>query len=278
VPAVNPRVLDLARQLARLAVDYADLIIAAALALYVSYEGLQNDLKGDELTQATVALLAVLAIVIFRERWERSRAVRSVEAALSVATSAKPWRVLNANMTWELLASDGSKAIARADKDIRFEQDEVFSLYEWQSRPVGTVTRHECQGRAAGSAAFRPLPIIYDALPGPGGRTYRVISLEGVWRRGQRMTYRSERELQDFFKEPRENVSVRVDVPTDHISLTVIWPRDRKPRHIEVERSGRAADIIDIKQLKRAGQGRSKHVVTVAAPTLNEQITISWDW
>ena len=62
-----------AGRLGHAVVDYADLLIAAGLAIYVSYAGLKDELAGDELTQVTVALLGVLAIVIFRERWERAR-------------------------------------------------------------------------------------------------------------------------------------------------------------------------------------------------------------
>ena len=262
----------------RLAVDYVDLIIAALLALYVSYGGIRETLKGDELTQATVALLGVLAIVIFRERWERTKAVEGVERALNVATAVKPWRVLNAKMTWELVAQDGSLAIATTEKDLRIEQDEVFAIHEWHSRPIGEVTRHEFFGRPAGEATFRPLRMMLEDLPGPGGRTYRIISLEGLWRRGQRLTYRSERDLKDFFKEPRESIAVVIEVPTDEITITVIWPKEKKPYAVELERSGRVAEPIDASSLKGAGKGRVKHVERISAPKLGEKITISWQW
>jgi len=275
---VRRRGLQLAAKLGRFLVDYADVVIAAGLALYVSYAGLRNQLEGDELAQATVAVLGVLALVILRERRQRSGAVERVERMLTTATSEKSWRVLNADMSWELLETDGTRAVARAAKEIRIEHDEVFSIYEWQSRPVGEVAQLSYEGRASEERQFREFPIIYRNLPGPEGRTYNVISLEGMRRRGQRMTYCSERLLEDSFTEARENVSVRIEIPTDHITLTVVWPKDRKPHQLEVERSGRVAEVIDLGRLKRAGQGRTKHVERISSPRLGETIVISWQW
>jgi hypothetical protein len=270
-----------ARRLARAVADgileYAELLIAIAIAAYVGYTSVVGSLGVKELLQATAGLLVVLAFAMVRERHERLRVASAVDAALSATDAPKPWRVLDARFEWDLQTDDGRSAVATVEKEIWIEQDEVYSLFEWSSKPVGTVVRHDCTAQLPGSQGFQPVPIVYDDLPGPDGRTYRIISLEGVHRRGDRLRYRSERELDGFFLEARENISISIEIPTDRLLLEILWPRGRAPKTLRIERTGQTPKSVAVGSLGRKA-GRVKLSEPIDDPRLGEHVTVTWSW
>lgn len=267
-----------AKAVARFAVDYLDLLIAAGLAIYFAVSGITGGVKDDDLVAAAIALLGVLALATFRERWERAKAVGEIQHAVSIASASKPWSVLDATYSWDLQSDDGRRAHSRVRKEVRIEQDEVMTLYEFSARAVGTVTSHRCWGRRAGAAADFAMPIIHDSVKGRQGRRYRLISLESTFNRGDRLTCWSERELKDFFTDDTEDVSINVEVPTDAMTLVVVWPATRKPRTLTLERSDRRPDWLDVDRLETLADGRVKLVERVNDPRLGERVMLSWTW
>src|SRR5215211_1410161 len=154
------------------AIDYLDLLIAAGLAVLFSYMGARNTLHDDGLTQATIALLGVLSLVIFRERWERKKIVDKVDSAMASVGSAKPWHVLEDVTTWDIKRPE--LATTTSVKDLRFLHNEVVSIYEFQAITTGAVTMPTYRGGAVGGPQVDlPLAERFTA----GGRTYLLISL-----------------------------------------------------------------------------------------------------
>jgi hypothetical protein len=133
-----------------------DALVALALGITFAVLGLLNVVEGDALTEATLALLAVLALAIVRERTSRQsfvtgatrvqetvakiqESIAKIEESVSSLRTGMPYRVLMHEVAWELLTADGSFAVARKLMRLRFLQNNVISLYDY-SRPGGRVS------------------------------------------------------------------------------------------------------------------------------------------
>ena len=258
------------KKLGRFAVDYVDLLIALGLAIAFTYLGFVNKLKDDALTQATVGLLGVLALVIFRERWERHKSVESIDRAVAAVGSDKTWQVLDEELTWDIQSPE--LAISTCDRDLRFLAPEVISIYEFQTNPAGTVANYSCKGGRRGDP-MRDLTML-PPVASADGRTYRLISLEGVWRRGERMKFRSTRELQGTFLQNQENVSKLVQIPTDRIVFRILWPEGKPPAMVRLERDGRESELLK----PRIREKRTQLEKSIENPQLGERINVWWTW
>src|SRR4051812_7341681 len=98
--------------------DYVDLLLAAGLAVTFTVLGALNSLEGDALTQAAIGLLAVLSIVIFRERWERRKASEGIDRAVQSVNHARPWQVLDETLTWDIRSQQSASSLS--ERDLRF--------------------------------------------------------------------------------------------------------------------------------------------------------------
>ncbi|HEV3318408.1 MAG TPA: hypothetical protein VG053_01580 [Solirubrobacteraceae bacterium] len=256
--------------------DYFELVLAAALAIVVTGLAFAGEITTKQLIQATIALLVALAISVIRERRERKAQGDRLEKNLMIARADKPWQVLDEQLVWDVSAPDGSYAQATTTKELQFMQDEVLSVYEYRYNPSGTVLRHECKGGARGEP-MTDLPIIQRDFPGPGSRIYRIISLQRVWRRGEIMTFESERELGDSFLSADERVSKEISVPTARVSMRVIWPPGRELKGLWLER-GEGPPLNVLGRLKRAPGARISYDEVIQDPKVGERIIVRWNW
>jgi len=265
------------KRLIRLSGEYLDLLLAAGVAVTLAILGLVGMLHGDHLTEATVGVLAVLSATLVRDRWRRERLGEAVQDVLAVSRTGKPWEVLSAEFSWELFDAEGRRAQARSNKVVRFLQDEVLTIYEF-SRPDGRVTEHVCKGSLLGERLKRDLPVMHDGFPGPRNRRYRIISLENVMRRGQRMEIESVRTLNDSFLLPHESVMVEIEVPTDEITMSITWPADRVPNKVQFARDDEPVTTVG-SDLHRLPDGRNRFDHRVSGSIeMGEHFVVSWDW
>ena len=258
------------KRLGRFALDYLDLLIAAAMAVAFTALGALNHLKGDALTQAAIGLLGVLGFVIFRERVERRKAVEGIDRAVESIGAAKPWQVLQEDLTWDIRSPESATCVS--ERDVRFLGAEVFTIYEFERGTTGRVTQRICKGAARGDA-LRPLHIL-QSFVGPDGLLYQLISLEEVRRRGDRMDLRYERQLTGSFLGDRENVSKEVQFETDRLVMRIGWPATKPPATVRLERTNRPSETVDTKSRK----GRVTLEKTIDNPRIGEVINISWTW
>jgi hypothetical protein len=295
------------RTCGRFMLGYVDVLAAIIFALIAIYLSARGDLHGDVLTEANIALIIAVTLVIFRDRWERqetitqlqrsirqerkdavlkiqgavcterTKAVAGIERAISALNGSKAWRILEEHVSWDLFEHDGSRAKAIARKVFMFNQDEVLCVYEYQLPPVGKaeVTKHLCFGGE--HEPLDALPIIQTNFSGPAGRMYRLISLRRVWRREEIMHFRSERDLKDHFLENSEHVSKEISSPTASITIEVKWPLDRAPRGLSLERTDRPRESIDTNTLALV-DGRQVFNKTIPDPVLGECLCVSWTW
>lgn len=263
-----------ARAAGRYFLKYLELVLALGLAIVLSYLSLTGEIDAKGLTLASVGLLVAVAIALVRERVERDSLLSHIKEASELARADKPWQVLDERLVWDVSGLGGSYAKATVEKELQFMQDEVFSIYEYQYKSHGRVLTHVCQGGVRGGPMAN-LPIIQKDFPGPEGRVYRLISLQRIWRRGEIMAFRSDRELEDHFCEVQEDVSKEVSVQTARVSMRVIWPPDSKPKAVWLERGERQVHI-EPARLKHAG-GRWSYEEVIEDPQLGEKIILKWE-
>jgi hypothetical protein len=293
---------------------YGDAVLAAGAAVGVGFFAAIGSLKGDALTGATVGLLGVISFVLIRERWMREggferlklqlgavktdadAAKRSAEEARDAVNSTNtavveatrgaqdliralagesPYEVLSAIYSWEILDIEGREAVGRNVKDIRFIADRVFCLYE-QYTPTGRLSDHKCWGTVEGRGRTL-LPIMHEEFPGPEGKKYRMVSLEGFLNRGQRMKFESERKILDSFQEPRESVRVDLEVPTDRVGIEVIWPAGNGLESLDLERTGHRPQNV-LNELQQLRDGRHRLFFQIEDPVRGDKIYVIWRW
>lgn len=260
------------KKLALMAIDYADLLLAAVLALVFSVLGALGTISGDSIVQANLALLGVLALGLFRERWLRVGAQERVDRDASALASDRPWQVLEEELRWDI--TDQLLATATATREIRFTQPESVSIYEFQSTPPGAkLLLHRCEGRRRKTDTPRNLPIVGE-ITGELGRSYTLISLERIYSAGDHLHWTSVRKLQGYFQAKTENVSKAIKMPTDHLTLRVTWPPDCAPHEVRLERTGDPARLLET----RIKTGRAYVVAMISDARLGETISIAWDW
>jgi hypothetical protein len=257
-------------RLGHFALDYVDLLLAAILAMLFWLLGAFDQLEGDGLTEAAIALLGVLSIAVFRERWERRKAVEAVNRAVDSVGRPRAWQVLEETLTWNIRSPTSAESVS--ERDVRFLGPEVFTIQEFERGTSGSVTQRRCQGAARGHP-LQPLRVLEPGILGPEGRMHYVICLEGVWRRGDRMTMRYERQLTNSFLAERENVSKEVQRETDRLIIRVAWPRAKPPTEVRLERNGHTELLHP-----RMRDGRATVEQIIDNPPLGEVINIVWTW
>jgi hypothetical protein len=258
------------KKLARFALDYVDVLIAAALALVFTYMGARNQLEGDALTQAAIGLLGALSFVIFRERWERRKAVEGVDRAVQSIGRPRPWEVLDEKLTWDIRSPQSATCLS--ERDLRVLGPEVFTIHEFERGTTGAVTQRRASGAAPGDP-LAPLRVLEPGILGPEGRMYHVICLERAWTRGERLRLRYERQLTNSFLAERENVSKQVQSETDRLVMRVAWPAEKPPTAVRLERTTGQNALHP-----KTRQERARIEETIENPRVGEVITISWTW
>ncbi|HUA75463.1 MAG TPA: hypothetical protein VL988_11950 [Solirubrobacteraceae bacterium] len=219
-------------------------------------------------------LLIAVSFGLLRDQWRREKLLSRIEGLVAGFESEKAWEALDVDCAWSIESADGSRASACTKRTLRFVRDEVLTIYEF-SQSAGKTTSPITKG-AFGDEAERALPVLCEDFPGPLGRMYRIISLEGVRRRGDQLKIQSDRVLENSFLEDRESVSFTPEVPTDRLALSVTWPKDRNPTGVWIEREGERQHVI--RDVKENSEGRVTYRCEFSSPSLGEPIAIAWDW
>jgi membrane protein implicated in regulation of membrane protease activity len=265
------------RQLATGAAERADAIFLLAAGATVGLLGVFGLVKGDNLTSATLFVLAVLGFALIRERSHRLRTNENVASlaedvagtreAVSSLHSGSPYHVLLDEATWDISAPDGSKAKGARKKKIKFVQNRVFALYDFA----------EGDGRED-DVRYTPGTKVHE-FPFEG-RRYRVISLGRFYSRDDEIDFSIERNLTDSFLKQSENIGVRTLDITNRLRMNVIWPRDRKPRAVRLGKTTASgvSHYDDVTAQMTVRDGRPFYSVEIAEPEQGGLITVEWEW
>lgn len=255
-------------------VDYWDLILAIGAALTVAVLGTLGQIETETLTTATLVVLAALAGVTLRERYERRKGIDEIRSLTSATLSDKPWHVLDERLSWDLLNS--TDAVVSDRRNLRFLDAESVAVWEFFSGPSGgEVVEHKCLGGPMGVRVLREWPVMKETFMADANRRYRVVSTNGIWKRGDRVTWESTRRLKDFFPETEEGVTKTVLMPTDQLIMQVLWPAGLPPRNVRFERDKHEPRYLTPKIDKN---GRECVSVDVGRAYVGEVINIRWEW
>lgn len=271
-------------------VDYWDLMLAVAGALAVATLGVIGKIDTEALTTATLAVLAALTGVTFRERYDRRKQVaeshelaeavrdqrpwRELDETIREALSNKPWHVHEERLSWDITTS--RDATVHDHRILRFLDSESVAVWEFFSGPPGgKVVDHKCEGGPVGVQKLRDWPVMKETFMADANRRYRVVSTNGIWRRGDRVSWKSTRRLRDFFPETEEGVTKTVLMPTDQLTMQVTWPKGMPPTNVRMCRDN-APDRYLSPQIDADGRKLVREDLGKVA--IGEVINIRWDW
>ena len=235
-----------------------------------------------------MGVLAALAGVTVRERYERRKELKETrQLATAVRTelgnvadavrsglaaqSDKPWHVMKETVSWDIVSS--AQASVADHRTIRFLHAETVAVWEFFRGPDGaTVPKHECQGGALGMPLLN-WPVMGETFMDENNRRYRIVSTNGIWRRGDEADWNSARELLDFFPEKSEGVTKSVLMPTDELTMKVTWPAGLAPSQVKFWQGARQSFM----KVHKDPTGRP-FVTETLAPLLGETVAIRWEW
>jgi hypothetical protein len=211
------------------------------------------------------------------------RLVTSLLSSRSIQTLAELWKlwrkitrslaeegmyeVLEYEGTLELLDPRGETAQFQKRERVRYLQNETIA-YQDQAWGDGKIL------------------LDYQCSPGtpvdryrPGQKTYVLISLRDVKRRGDVDEFHIQWRLRDAFLRSRELLETEVSHRTRKLRVQLIFPAGRPPQRI-VLREGRrpTAQPLPPEALLRLPDGRWRVLWEKAKPRLHERYTLQWDW
>lgn len=177
-----------------------------------------------------------------------------------------PYEILDFDSTLTLHDPRGERATLEKVEQVRFLQDGVvaFCDHVWGDGEVG---EYSCSPGV-------PVDKYSD-----GHRTNVLVSLREAKSKGDLITFRSTRQLHDALTGAEEWLETEVDHPTRHLRLAVVFPKERRPFRLNVERNG-ASEALELngERLQTLADGQTKVVWQTDNPPLGEVITLKWTW
>jgi hypothetical protein len=287
---------------ARDQLDHLDVLIAAALGLLFTVLGLIDEANGDALAQAAIALLALLAFSVLRDRRAREDLEDAIEAVKSGLASVRdgftktvndvestvnrtlaemaadyPYHTRRLVLEWDLVAPDGTLAIATKKRSVRFTRNNVVSVNE-HHKADGSVEEYSIEGGVQNQ--LEPLSTFPEPLIDDRGRPIVLVALRRPYKLGECMEIVSHRKLKNSFTKTTEYVNLEVESPTEEVEFRLIWPAGSNPREVRLTRErGRSHGApIAAERLESQPDGRIQLSHTVADPQIGESLTIVWEW
>jgi hypothetical protein len=272
----------------RTQLDYLDVVVAAVLGLVFTVLGLIDKANGEALAQAAIALLALLAFSLIRDRRARERLetmLQTLEAGFqttgdaikaTVAEMAEdfPYHTRRFALEWDIEAPDGSLAYFKSTREIRFTRNNVVTIIE-RSSGEGRVADHSIEGGPKGEPRA-PLEQI-SRLRDERGRFIDIVSLGRQWKFGELMEVVTRRTLKNSFRDRRsEYVGLEIVGPTDEVEIRIVWPQGVDPRGLRLARQG--GPTVSLERLHRQPDGRMGLDHKIADPHVGETMTLHWGW
>lgn len=261
----------------RWAGEVAEPLVAVVAGLGLAVAGLTGALTGDKLTAATLLVLSVVALSLLRERTLRVSAKHAINAlgsridattdAVNAIQTGNPYTVLSHETTWDIVEPDGSLVVATRVKKLRIDQNKVVSLYDI------------AEGEGTREIAYSPGEAVASFFG--EGHWLTLVSLGRVYYRGEHFDFTVKRTARDAFVRKHEAINVLTRDRTEHLRLTVKWPKDTPPTAVGLSRATpseewRTEDVTHL--LEHDEDGRPFYRVTIRDPEKGGIVTIEWDW
>lgn len=177
------------------------------------------------------------------------------------------YEVLEHEATLELLDTRGKRAQVRKRQRVRYLQDQILAFQDQAWGDGEILLEYRC---TPGVEADR-----YEA----GHKTYILISLREVKRRGETDEFRIEWQFRDGFLRTQEECGSEINHRTKRLALQVLFPGERPPRRAWlVEELQRRKTLLPQKAIEQLPDGRWLVSWEVKRPRLNERYFLRWEW
>ena len=174
------------------------------------------------------------------------------------------YKVLNSEISLELLDSKGRKAIYRKVQTIKFLQDTI--AYQDTAWGNGDIFADYKVSPGKAVDFFRD-----------GDRHRILISLRGTKQKYETTTIRIERLIRDGYTHDTEDFQADVDHTTKELSLAVIFPKNRHPKQVQwIEQQSKRS--INAENTQTLPDGRQKVSWQIKHPKLHERYIMRWHW
>jgi hypothetical protein len=227
---------------------YGDPLATLIVALAFAVAGVAGVAGQKVVAAATLLVLAAVAGVMLRQRHvieeakksidmvppalhDVREAIKKVDRTVDAVTSHDAYELLDHAVEWDVVVPDGSVAHAKRRKRLRFNQDDVVSIYELGKATGGSPDRTE-------EWTFDKEEIEEVGKVSIGGEDYVLIGLGYRYQRNDELTYTSTRVLRGLFTDAQNRVSHRVREHTYQLRVRVMWPAEGPPpKRVRIEES-----------------------------------------
>lgn len=177
------------------------------------------------------------------------------------------YEVLEHDMTLELLDKQGKKAHIYKRQRVRYLQNNIIAF----------------QDQAWGDGEIL---LDYHCTPGvevdryrPGHKTYVLISLQEVKRRGDLDEFNIEWDIRDGFIRSEEQWGSEISHRMRNFKISVIFPKTRPPKQIAlVTYLGKGTYPLSQDDTVKLPDGRWRATWQTKKPKLHEQYSFKWEW
>lgn len=177
------------------------------------------------------------------------------------------YEVLEYHARLKLHDIKGKKATYFKDQKVRFLQNHIMA-YQDQAWGDGNIfADYKC---SPGVAVDR-----YQQ-----GNVWRIlISLRQTKHKGDIETFHIERAIEDGFIKAVEHFQARIDHPTQHLSMSVIFPAKRFPKRVGVveQRTNRTTEL-DSSNIQNLPDGQVLATWSMEYPKVGEAYNLRWEW
>jgi hypothetical protein len=177
------------------------------------------------------------------------------------------YEVLDYESTLELLNMDGTKAVFKKRKKIRYLQDEVIA-YQDHAWGDGDILHNYRTSRGKPVDQYRY-----------GYKTYILLSLREVQNRGDIDEFNIQWNIRHGFLKPDGYWATDVSQPMRQLKINVIFPKTRPPQQLSMEESNhRRTTSLDRNAQQRLPDGRWLVTWEMNNPRLHELYVLRWIW
>ncbi|MFW6116385.1 MAG: hypothetical protein ACOC6F_01540 [bacterium] len=177
------------------------------------------------------------------------------------------YEILDYDSTLEILDSKGKKAVLTRREVIRFLQNNVVAIHDHAWGDGDIFADYRCQPGV-------PVDFYED-----GSKHNILISLRETKDRGDVIDLWVERVINNGLIKDHEWLETEIDHWMKHLTLSIIFPRDRPCRRATLSRRSTGKTIeLPQKHFALMPDGRHKLTWETNSPKLHDRYTIKWTW
>lgn len=213
------------------------------------------------LLQSLVPLLNSDLIALLGALWRLGRRILKARAHEGM------YEVLEYTSRLELQDTKGERAIFYKRERVRFLQDNIIAFQDQASGEGEIFADYKC---SPGEAVDRYRE----------GHRYRIlISLRETKKRGDIEEFHIERSIGGGFTRDDEYFQTEVDHPTKKLSVSVVFPKRRRPKQITlVEQNSTRTIHLGPQHTRTLPDGRQQVTWSTDKPRLFEAYILRWSW